>query len=127
MVVPVLITSCHVSLNPKKGPETAHKISVPTAIANVTGCPAAREVHFANRVKKEVDFVTFMAIQNRNLSKISELVGALRVSKIRLTSCFLARPWPECGFVIASQFKWALFENSLRAWDQRHTISHYEA
>jgi len=86
IVVPVLIISCHVSLKPKTGPVTAHKSSAPSAIANATGCPAAREVHFANRVKKEVDF---MAIQNRNLNKISEPVSVLRVPRSDLHSHFL--------------------------------------
>ena len=59
---PVLIISCQVSLKPKRGPETAQRSSAPSAIANATGCPAACDVHFANRVKKDVDFVGIMAI-----------------------------------------------------------------
>ncbi len=37
MVVPVLITSCQVSENPKKGPETAQTTTVPSARAKTPG------------------------------------------------------------------------------------------
>ena len=84
MVVPVLMTSCHVSLKPKRGPETAHKSSAPSAIANATGCPATRDVHFANRVKNEVDFVGVMAIQNSTRYRSWQAFCAF--PKIRLRS-----------------------------------------
>jgi hypothetical protein len=39
MVVPVLITSCQVSLKAKKGPVMAHTRMIKTAIMNVAGLP----------------------------------------------------------------------------------------
>ena len=39
IVVPVLMTSCQVSLNPNNGPEIAHTTIVASAMKNVTGCP----------------------------------------------------------------------------------------
>lgn len=44
MVVPVLITSCHVSEKWKNGPDTAHTAMVTIAKTKVKGCPTAREV-----------------------------------------------------------------------------------
>lgn len=55
-----MMTSCHVSLNPKRGPVMPHTRMMVTARTNVTGRPEAREVHFAKRVKKEVDFVALI-------------------------------------------------------------------
>ena len=43
MVVVVLIASCHVSLNPSKGPASAHKMTKVTALKNVAGFPAKRD------------------------------------------------------------------------------------
>ena len=57
MVVQVLITSCHVSLNPNKGPEKAHTTRIATANTNVTGLPVTRDVHFAKRVNRVLDLV----------------------------------------------------------------------
>jgi hypothetical protein len=37
----LLMTSCHVSLNPNIGPTTAQAIMIETAKANVAGWPAA--------------------------------------------------------------------------------------
>jgi hypothetical protein len=39
IAVPVLMTSCQVSLNPNNGPEIAHTTIVASAMKNVTGCP----------------------------------------------------------------------------------------
>ena len=47
MVVPVLITSCQVSENPKKGPEIAQTTTVPRARANTQALPTSREPTFA--------------------------------------------------------------------------------
>ena len=41
MVVPVLITSCHVSLKPKSGPLTAQRTMTRAAAMNVVGRPVA--------------------------------------------------------------------------------------
>lgn len=54
MVVPVLMTNCHVSLNPKKGPDTAQTKSVQAATAKAAGRPDTREVVLAKRVKSEL-------------------------------------------------------------------------
>ena len=51
MVVPVLITSCHVSEKPKSGPLTAHTMTMPAAIMNVEARPAASEVLLASSPK----------------------------------------------------------------------------
>lgn len=51
MVVPVLITSCHVSEKPKSGPLTAHTMTMPAAIMNVEARPAASEVLLARSPK----------------------------------------------------------------------------
>src|SRR3954463_5025353 len=41
MVVPVLMTSCQVSENPKMGPVTAHTTITNTAMSRATGDPSA--------------------------------------------------------------------------------------
>ncbi len=56
MVVPVLITSCQVSLQRKIGPVTAHTMTTVSASANETGCPVQCAVSFEKRVNAEVDF-----------------------------------------------------------------------
>jgi hypothetical protein len=53
MVVPVLITNCHVSLNPKTGPKNAQMTITATAPINVRGLPAAVDVAFENLVKSD--------------------------------------------------------------------------
>ena len=53
MVVPVFITNCQVSLKANIGPVAAQTKMMSTARAKVAGCPAAREVHLAKRVKAE--------------------------------------------------------------------------
>src|SRR3954463_15660383 len=49
MVVPVLMTSCHVSDQPKKGPEIAQMRTTATAITNVIGDPTCCSIQRANR------------------------------------------------------------------------------
>src|SRR5262245_128871 len=56
MVVPVLMTSCQVSLYPKNGPVTAHTKITPTATPKAAGRPVAREVVLARRVNHDWDF-----------------------------------------------------------------------
>src|SRR6185503_10004200 len=60
MVVPVLMTSCQVSLKPKSGPLTAQATMMPAAMKKVTGRPDARAVHLAMRVNRERDLVGLM-------------------------------------------------------------------
>jgi hypothetical protein len=45
IVVPVLITNCHVSENPKMGPVTAQTTMEAHAKANVEGRPHCCEIH----------------------------------------------------------------------------------
>jgi hypothetical protein len=60
MVVPVLMTSCQVSLNPNNGPVTAHTTITNVASMNVDGRPAARAVHLAKRENTDRGFVGLM-------------------------------------------------------------------
>src|SRR5262245_1301976 len=48
IVVPVLITSCHVSLKPKRGPLIAQIKITTTADVNTRGRPQNRDALFAN-------------------------------------------------------------------------------
>jgi hypothetical protein len=57
MVVPVLTTSCQVSLNRNKGPVTSPRRITPTARLNVDGLPVTRAVAFARRVNRDPDLV----------------------------------------------------------------------
>src|SRR5499426_3729851 len=57
IVVPVLMTSCHVSLKPKTGPVPAQTTITMTATRKATGRPVARAVHLAKRVNQDLDFV----------------------------------------------------------------------
>jgi hypothetical protein len=47
MVVPMLMTNCHVSEQPKKGPVTAHATTVIIAIMNAEGLPTPCDVLLA--------------------------------------------------------------------------------
>ena len=49
IVVPVLMTNCHVSLKPKIGPVTTQTKMMPTAIANTRGRPQKCAAAFAKR------------------------------------------------------------------------------
>src|SRR5262249_4996594 len=49
MVVPVLITSCQVSLKPNSGPVASQTRMIRTASANAIGRPAARAAHLDNK------------------------------------------------------------------------------
>ena len=48
MVVPVLMTSCQVSENPKNGPVSPHTATVPSASRKAQTEPTAAEVTRAN-------------------------------------------------------------------------------
>jgi hypothetical protein len=54
MVVPVLITSCHVSLKPNTGPVTLQTMITVTARKNVSGRPERVDIFRAKRVKNDV-------------------------------------------------------------------------
>src|SRR5215510_7859338 len=57
IVVPVLMTNCHVSLKPKTGPVPAQTTITVTATRKATGRPVARAVHLAKRVNQNLDLV----------------------------------------------------------------------
>src|SRR5262245_64952485 len=57
IVVPVLMTNCHVSLKPKTGPVPAQTMITVTATRKATGRPVARAVHLAKRVNQDLDLV----------------------------------------------------------------------
>ena len=52
IVVPVLITSCHVELKWNSGPVAAHTTTTSNATANADGCPAASAMRCAKRSKR---------------------------------------------------------------------------
>ena len=60
MVVPVLITSCHVSEKPNTGPETPHTTTVPSARANTQALPTSREATFATSAKSLLNAPGFL-------------------------------------------------------------------
>lgn len=49
MVVPVLTTSCHVSLKSNNGPVSAHAMTTKTASMKTVGRPVLKEIHLAKR------------------------------------------------------------------------------
>src|SRR5262245_61017992 len=53
IVVPVLITSCQVSLKWKRGPVIAQVKTTANANAKAAGLPVARPVQFAKRLKED--------------------------------------------------------------------------
>jgi hypothetical protein len=55
-VVPVLITSCQVSLKRNNGPVTSQTRITPTARMKVEGRPVTRAVAFVSRVNRDRDF-----------------------------------------------------------------------
>src|SRR4051812_22790920 len=57
IVVPVLITSCQVSLNRNNGPVTNQTRITLTARVKVTGLPVTRAVVLARRVNRDRDLV----------------------------------------------------------------------
>src|SRR5687767_6469187 len=54
IVVPVLITNCHVSEKPKRGPVVAQSRMIATAAAKVEGLPLMTDADLANREKYEI-------------------------------------------------------------------------
>src|SRR5688572_6398140 len=57
MLVPVLMTSCQVSLKPKNGPAASQMRTTVTAMRKEMGRPAYLDVDVASRVKGDLDFV----------------------------------------------------------------------
>ena len=60
MVVPVLITSCQVSLQWKRGPLIAQATTTVSASAKVAGRPVAYAVPLAKRVNQDFDLAGVM-------------------------------------------------------------------
>src|SRR5688572_19637311 len=60
MVVPVLITSCHVSLKPNRGPLAAQITTMPNAVMNAIGRPVARAVVLAKRANHDEFFIPLL-------------------------------------------------------------------
>src|SRR6266511_2213543 len=76
MVVLVLMTSCQVSLNPKKGPVTAQPTMISTARRKASGSPMALAAPVAKRPKNERWYIGLPCIS---------MGGAI------------VRPWPGTG------------------------------
>ena len=74
IVVPVLITNCHVSLNEKIGPDTAQTIIMINAAMNVTGFPAMLDVILENLVNNESLF-PFIIVPVNTLGRLVFLTG----------------------------------------------------
>ncbi len=66
MVVPVFITNCHVSLNPKNGPVIAQTIMISTASTKVIGRPEIRDVFFANCVNEGFELAIELSLPESN-------------------------------------------------------------
>src|SRR5690242_15502051 len=65
IVVPVLITSCHVSENPNAGPEAAHTKTTMQQIMKATACPAAWETVSAIWVNHLFKFIVGLLSETR--------------------------------------------------------------
>jgi len=79
IVVPVLITSCQVSLNPNSGPVTAHAATTETAVMNVNGLPVILAVNFAKRENQDFDLVGLMVTPE--LSKSSQSISHAAIGR----------------------------------------------
>lgn len=59
MVVPVLITNCHVSENPNRGPVIAHIMITENAIKKAAGLPVALVTLFEKLLKNDENLFFF--------------------------------------------------------------------
>src|SRR5258705_13502085 len=57
IVVPVLITSCQLSLKPNSGPVISQTRTAPSARPKAAGLPMAREAALESQSKRELDLV----------------------------------------------------------------------
>jgi hypothetical protein len=64
IVVPVLITSCQVSLNRKIGPVTAQARTTAAASRKAEGAPEIRDTFFANWVNREAEFALMSRLRS---------------------------------------------------------------
>src|SRR5713101_7955931 len=60
IVVPVLITSCHVSLKWNVGPVIPQTSMISTAKKKAAGCPVARAVSLADWLNRDATFMAFL-------------------------------------------------------------------
>lgn len=81
MVVPVLITSCQVSLKWNIGPETIHAITIPSASRNAAGRPVNVAVFFAKRENQERDLVGRML--TRSMIRATHSAADVRAVVVR--------------------------------------------
>ena len=62
MVVPVLMTNCHVSLKLNSGPVMIQTTMTPTAMVKTGGLPVKREVALANFEYHDLVFIMWCAL-----------------------------------------------------------------
>jgi hypothetical protein len=96
IVVPVLITSCHVSLYPNIGPVAAQMRTVTKAIANAIGLPEPLAVHLAKFENHPGDFfcATRFSRKTLQMALVEELVRkklSIRFRKGRERGCCWSR------------------------------------
>src|SRR5436305_3628127 len=91
MVVPVLITSCHVSLKWKMGPEAAHTMMIRTAIPKARGWPSIFDIPLANRENTEVNGLYVIL-----LSLWATVIGSSSASHSLVTRCLRPKVLHHC-------------------------------
>src|SRR6266567_3820567 len=92
IVVAVLMTSCHVSLNPKSGPVAHQTTIVASAIPKAAGLPVTRTLALANRSKKLV-----CGLPSASCSALGLCVLAFTLAVYLLESCHEGNS-PRLGF-----------------------------
>src|SRR4030095_3679465 len=91
IVVPVLITSCHVSLKPKNGPVIAHTTTRPTAITATNGRAAKRAAVLAQCAYH--DLVLIASIVSRGGNAASPCLRPTCVGRVLPTQSDKHRPF----------------------------------
>ncbi|WP_245520036.1 hypothetical protein [Rhizobium azibense] len=91
MVVPVLITNCHVSENWKNGPDTAHTSTTVTQRIKAIGLPAALAVALANLAK------------SRSIAELS--IRASYVEDDAVTKIFHRKPTKSTHYALMRQLQ----------------------
>src|SRR5262245_24772927 len=94
MVVPVLITSCHESLNRKSGPVIPHASTTEAARRKAAGRPVARAADFAKRVNHERDRVIVISVLLPAVDEVPPRpIGGRRYDSSRLRSIQAVFSW----------------------------------